>query len=183
MIKPDNPKTPYPHAMMNKKTAFFTILANTIFIRTAFADVVWPALFLETRIMSWWAISLGLLIEYLFIRSFLKVSIKQSLKITLVMNLASCLLGIILTPLSGILWEIFPGILLYKIFDLGTFNPGTWTATFIMSVFINGGIEALVITKVFKTKIGKKGFWLLCAINALSIGAAFISLFIFPAYG
>lgn len=169
--------------MKNKRIIALLILINTFFAQAVFADVVWPAIFLENRMMSWWAILFGLLIEYLFIRFLLKTSIRQSIIITTIMNVISCLLGIIVIPLSGMAWEIFPGILIYKIFHIGTFNPGTWIATFIMSVVINGGIETCVITKVFKRKIGKKGFWLLCAVNALSIGLAFISLLLYPARG
>jgi hypothetical protein len=52
--------------MKNKKMITLLILMNTFFIQSAFADVVWPALFFESHIMSWWAILLGLFIEYFF---------------------------------------------------------------------------------------------------------------------
>jgi hypothetical protein len=32
------------------------------------ADLVWPALLLEGRILTWWAILAGLIIEYFFVR-------------------------------------------------------------------------------------------------------------------
>jgi len=34
----------------------------------AYANVVWPALYLETRLFSWWAIGIGFLIEFFFIK-------------------------------------------------------------------------------------------------------------------
>ena len=39
-----------------------------IFPIAVYANVEWPALVLETRLLSWWAIGLGLLIEYFFIK-------------------------------------------------------------------------------------------------------------------
>ena len=169
--------------MKIKKIIPLLILANAVFVRSAFADIFWPALFFKTNTLYWWVFLLGLIIEYLFIWSFLKKSVKQSIKITLVMNLVSCLLGVILMPLILIVCEILIGTLLHKIFDIVTLNFHTCIATFIISIFMNTGIETLVITKGFKIKMGNKGFWLLCAIHALIIGEIFVSLLIPPAIG
>jgi hypothetical protein len=35
------------------------------------------------------------------------------------------LLGIVLIPFAGILWEFFPGIVIYSVFKIGTFIPQT----------------------------------------------------------
>jgi uncharacterized protein (DUF697 family) len=145
------------------------------------ADVVWPALYLESRMVTWWVIALGLVVEYLFVRKIFGFSVKQALVADVVMNIASVLLGILLIPAAGIAWEFFPGIILYKVFNTGTFNPGTWAMTFLFAVAINAALESLVIRWVFKAKAGKKGFWGLFAANAISVAVAFASLFvIFP---
>lgn len=145
-----------------------------------FADVVWPALFLEQRLFSWWAIGLGLLAEFFFVRWLTTLTVRQGIVADLSMNAASALLGIILIPLAGIAWELFPGSILYKIFDIGTFNPGTWTATFLFAVLINAALESLVLRLAFKQKTGKRVFWWLCVANSLSVGLAFGSLFVRP---
>jgi hypothetical protein len=48
----------------------------------------------------------------------------------------SSLLGWALIPLAGVAWEIFPSIPLYKLLDIGTFNPGTWAATIIHTILL-----------------------------------------------
>jgi hypothetical protein len=147
---------------------------------TLFADVVWPALFLEQRLFSWWAIGLGLFVEFFFVRRLTTLSFRMCIVADLSMNAGSALLGAFLIPLAGIGWELFPGTLIYKVFNVGTFNPGTWLATFLFSVLINGVLEWLVLRFAFRQKIGRKGFWWLCFANSLSVGLAFGSLFVRP---
>lgn len=145
-----------------------------------FADVVWPALFLESRLFSWWAIGFGLVVELSFVRWLTLLDWRKSFMADLTMNTASALLGVVLIPLAGIVWEIFPGIVIYKIFDIGTFNPGTWTATFLFAVFINAGLELLVLRFIFKQKAGKRVFWWLSVANSLSVALAFVSILVHP---
>ncbi|XHR28912.1 MAG: hypothetical protein ACFUZC_23735 [Chthoniobacteraceae bacterium] len=144
------------------------------------ADVVWPALFLEQRLFSWWAIGAGLLAELLFVRYITKLSWSMCIVADIAMNAASSILGFILIPLAGIVWEFFPGLIFCEIFHIGTFNPITWTATFVIAAMVNGSLEGLVLRFGFKQAIGKKGFWLLCLANAVSIGMAFYSVFAHP---
>lgn len=146
----------------------------------AHADVVWPALFLETRLFSVWPIIIGLIIEYLFLRQFFMLSIKRAVIADVLINAASSILGIVLIPIAGIVWEFFPGIILYKAFNIGTFNPGTWSATCLMATAINAAIESMALSKFFKCKIGKRGFWILFLANAISVGIAMVSLYLYP---
>lgn len=147
---------------------------------SAKADVVWPALYLEDRLVTWWAIILGLIVEYFFVRKLFGFGVKKAILADIFMNLASTLLGIVLIPLAGIIWEFFPGEALYRIFNVGTFNPGTWAMTFFFAVVISTVIESLVIRWGFKTRVGKKGFWGLFLANTISTAVAFISVFLFP---
>ena len=144
------------------------------------ADMIWPAAFLESRLLSAWVISAGLFIEYFFVWRVTALGTWRSILADLAMNAASTLLGIILIPLAGIVWEIFPGLLLYKLFDLGTFNPGTWAATFILAVLINAGLELLVLRLGFRQPPGSGLFWWLCLANALSVGVAMGSFLLYP---
>jgi hypothetical protein len=89
------------------------------------ADVVWPALFLAGRMMAWWAIGLGLVVELFFVRFLTGFGWLKSALADVAMNAALSLLGFILIPLAGIAWESSVGIALYKLFNIGTFNPGT----------------------------------------------------------
>ena len=154
----------------------------TLYIAPIIADVVWPALYLEQRLFSWWAIGLGLLVELIFLCRITNLSLRMCVVADLAMNAASALLGTFLIPVAGFLWELFPGIVLYKLFKLGTFNPGTWTATFILAVLVNAVLETTVLRYAFHQKPAKRIFGWLCLANSLSIALAFISLFVYPVH-
>ena len=142
--------------------------------------MVWPALYLEKRLLAWWVIGFGLLVEWRAVHYLTGRSWRGSVWPTLAMNLASTIVGLVLIPLAGFGWEFFPGTLLYKIFDVGTFNPGTWIATLVFAVLINTSIEALVLKRVFKTRFPKDGFLVLALANAVSVGAAMVSIMVAP---
>ncbi|WP_341897795.1 hypothetical protein [Ferrovibrio terrae] len=144
------------------------------------ADVVWPALFIEPRLLSVPVVVLGLLIESAVLRFGFSMSWTRASLLATVSNAASAALGAVLIPASGIAWEFFPGILLYKIFDLGTFNPLTWTATFVLAVVITSGIEVICLRLAFKTPWSQSRWWLWLAANAATVGLAFLSLVIQP---
>ena len=146
------------------------------------ANVVWPALYLETRLLSWWAIAIGLLVEYFYYLKVLKFNKRQALKANLFANLVSAVLGIVLIPALGIAWELFPASVYQFIFDWGTFNPITWIASFCIAAVFNALIEGFVIKKFFYSAFTFRGktFYMLVMFNAVSVGAALISLLIEP---
>src|SRR5262245_50038467 len=108
--------------------------------------MVWPALLVEQRLLSVIPIGAGLVVEWLalWLGGF-GLSWKKAALVDVVMNTASTLLGIVLIPALGIAWEVFPGLVLEKFFDIGTFNPGTWVATFVISVLATTGVEVAVL--------------------------------------
>ncbi len=167
-----------------KKTILAILILTLFFSVPAYADVVWPALYLVSRMVSWWAILTGLIIEYLFVRKLTNFSVSKSIIANVCMNTASTILGMILIPIAGIGLEFFPGMIIYKIFHIGTLNPFTnpftWTATLFFAAFINAFIENFVLNKFFKCKLGWRGFWWLSLANGLSVACVFASLLIFP---
>lgn len=149
---------------------------------TAFADLVWPALYLETRLFSWWAITVGLAIEYLFIRKLFSLEPWRALKVDLTANLVSALAGMFLIPLAGVAWELFPGSLYMWLMDWGTFNPLTWGASFLLACITNAVLEALVIRRGFGLPLkfrSKRFAWLVVA-NMASVGVACASIWMVP---
>lgn len=149
---------------------------------SAYANMVWPAVYLEARLFSWWAISAGLVIESIFVLKLFNLPAIKAFIATFCANFVSAVAGIILIPLSGIAWEIFPGSIFNELFNMGTFNPITWSATFIIACMINVAIEGGVYQKLFKLPFKYKSktfFWFLIA-NAFSVGVALISVFINP---
>ena len=141
---------------------------------TILADVVWPALFLEARLLSIWIILAGLFIEYFFVWRITTLGALKAIWANLAMNAGSTLLGIVLIPAVGFLVALFPGEL------FGTLSLVTWALTFIVAVLLNTLIESFILWKGFKQKMGKKEFWLLGLANALSVGFAVGTLLIFP---
>jgi hypothetical protein len=138
------------------------------------ADVIWPALFVESRLLSIWVIALGLVVEYFFVWRITNLGPIKSIMADVVMNAASTIPGIILIPAIGLVVALVPGEF------VGTFSPITWAATFLACAFLNTAIEWLVLWKLFKQDLGKKQFWLLALANGLSVGIAFASFLIYP---
>jgi hypothetical protein len=148
---------------------------------TLIADMVWPALILEQRLVSVIPITVGLLTEWLALRlGGFGLTWKRAAVIDIVMNLVSTVAGIPLIPLLGLAWEVFPGQVLYKFFNIGTFNPGTWVATFMMATLATTGVEAAVVRWGFKIALGWRRFGVLGLANSLSIAIAFVSLWLRP---
>ena len=145
------------------------------------ADVVWPALMLEQRLVSAIPIGVGLIAELLTLRfGGFGLSWKKAVLVDVVMNAVSTAAGIPVIPLLGLAWEVFPGSILYKHFNIGTFNPGSWTATFVMATAATTGIEAAVVRWGFKIALGRRRLAILGLANSVSVAIAFASLWLRP---
>ena len=165
---------------MKGYTIVMAIVLGVFIPATAYADVVWPALYLEQRLLSWWAIALGLLIEYLFIRKVTSFGIRKSILADFVMNATSALYGIILIPLSGILLDFFAWVVLRDLLPKGWMGWGVECVGGIGAALLNAFIERKAIRKVFKFEFSQKQFWGLFLINVVTVGIAFVSLILFP---
>lgn len=150
-------------------------------IPSSIADVVWPALLVELRLLGLVPILTGLVAEWLvlFFGGF-GLSWKKAVVVDVVMNTVSSIAGIVLIPLLGLAWEFFPGILIQKAFSLGTFNPITWVGTFIIAVAATTAIESAVVRWGFKIPLCQRRFWILFGANAVSVGFAFAGLWLHP---
>jgi hypothetical protein len=144
------------------------------------ADVVWPSLLIEGRLVTVVAIVVGLGVELIAVRYFFNVGWKRAAIVDVAMNAASTILGIVLIPLSGFLWEIFPGSVIYKLFNWGTFNPVTWTASVLLAALVNTAVESQVVRFGFNIKVTKVRFWILFLANLVSVGVAVASLVLSP---
>jgi len=143
------------------------------------ADVVWPALLLEQRLLSVIPITAGLIVEWLALWfGPFGFSWKKAAVVDVVMNAVSAAIGAVLIPALGLLWELLPGQVIHKVFHVGTFNPGTWTATIAIAVFVTTAIEGGVVRWVFKVALIGRRLWVLAAANCVSIGIAFVSVWI-----
>lgn len=90
------------------------------------------------------------------------------------------LIGVLLIPLAGIVWEVGPGLLMYRVLGVGTFNPVTWTTTVVLAALISASIEVLALRWPFRHYIGRRGFAVLTLANLASTAVAAVSLVVWP---
>lgn len=145
------------------------------------ADMVWPGLFMANRLLAWYAITFGIVVEYWFIRKITKLDWIRAIFADVTMNLVSALIGLIAIPILGLLWEATGGEVVNTLFHTGTFNPASWAVTICLSAILNVLVEGLIIVFGFRQNIGVKGFLWLYLANIITVGAAFLSFFMFPA--
>lgn len=166
---------------MKRPLGWITIaLAVLTLPSTVRADVVWPALYLEQRLLSVPVIVMGLLIEALTLHYTFAMDWKRASAASFVVNSVSTIAGILLIPLAGVLWEIFPGLILYKLLDVGTFNPTTWTATFFLALWVTTGIEVVSLRRWFGIHSNRRTWLLWSLANIVTVGLAFASLITWP---
>lgn len=156
-----------------KSTLFLTLsLCATL---PVCADVVWPSLYITKGMLSLKTIILGLIVELLFLKYFTKVDWKKSVIITVLMNLITTILGVILIPIAGLGSEFFFDFVLhaYDKFGIGTFHWSHWLASYILAILINTIIEGLFIKSTLKLKL-KQTFWWLLIANSISVLFCFL---------
>ena len=144
------------------------------------ADVIWPAAVLETRILTRWAIAVGLAVEWPAVRRITGASWARSFGMNVAMNLASTVVGIVLIPLLGIAWELFPMQMVFRFWNMGTFNPYTWGATVLLATLANVALEGAVLRYAFKIAFTRRAFALLFWANLISVGLAMASIVVSP---
>lgn len=147
---------------------------------TAHADMVWPALLLEFRLLSLPVIALGLLVEAAVLRSGFGMRWSRAVFAACVVNAASTALGVVLVPLAGLVWEIFAGFVVYSLLPLGTFNPFGWIATFLVAVAVTTGLEVVCLKQAFGVPPTRRTWKLWALANAASVGLAFAGLLLEP---
>ena len=145
------------------KKFLLSLLLIFLLSTPAFADVVWPSLYIATGMASIKVIITGLLIEMFFVKFFTDTHWLKAAIITVVMNAVTCLLGIVLIPILGLLLEF----VMYPV-NHATFHWTHWAASYLAIIFINTSIEGLVVKLALKKAYKKIFWWLFCA-NALSI--------------
>ncbi len=161
-----------------KKTIIVGILL--ILPTAALANVVWPALYVETKASSVPIIGLSLALEYLAIRWLFRRGIGRSLLYTLAANAASGVVGLVVRPISGLVWELSLGWLVMWMFDWGTFNPVAWFFVPVIGGAINAAFELLTVKLVWKERFSRRAFMVLWAINWITVGMATIWVVLYP---
>ena len=142
-----------------KKVLLFLLLI-IIFATPAYADIVWPSLYIACGMLSIKVIIAGLLIELLFVKFFAHINWIKASVTTFIMNSITCVLGMILIPVSGIFIEL--------ISPFSTFHWSHWLLSYLSVILINTSIEGLVVKISLKQNF-KSVFWWLFMANVLSV--------------
>jgi hypothetical protein len=152
----------------------------TLWAIPAQADMIWPAAVYEGRLLSVPVIAAGLVLEWLFYLFGLKLGWKKAAFVDIVINMISTIAGVLCIPIAGLLWEIFPGFIIYKKYNMGSFSPITWTYTFFIAVLITTMIEIYAAKNVYGIVASKKNILVFLLANTASVGVVFIFIFVFP---
>ena len=155
-----------------KRPRLACIISITLLPSVAHANIVWPALVAETKVSSLQIIALSLLIEYWFFKWLFQIDTKQAILYTMAANISSGILGLFLRPLSGIAYELSLGMIVYWLFNWGSFNPIAWFFVPITGGAINSVLELGTIRIIWKRKITKRNFYLTWMINAFTVAIA-----------
>lgn len=158
---------------MNKFT-ISTALLGFFIPSITYANMVWPALYTETKLSSVPIIGLSLVIEYFFFKWLFTINVKQAISYTILANLISGLLGFFLRPIAGIAYELSLGGIINLLFNWGTFNPIAWIFVPILGGVINAFLELLTIRLIWKQKFNKRNYLFIWMINTITIAIATI---------
>lgn len=160
--------------MNNKEKIILPLIFSFVFPSMAYANIVWPALYTETKVSSIPIIILSLIIEFFFFKWLFKIDVKKAFYYTGIVNIASGILGSVLRPLSGIFYEMSLGMIINMLFNWGTFNPVAWFFVPIIGGAINAFLELLTIRLIWKHKMNKKNYFLTWVINTITVAIATI---------
>ena len=134
----------------------------------ALADIVFPELLFEGRLLAWWVILIGLAIELPFVRLITGFTLKRCVIADLAMNAVSTVAGLLLIPILGLGWELGGS----QVLGERRFDLAHWTGTFLLAVIVNTAIEFAVLRRGFKQQLGIRAFFWLGLANSLSVGLA-----------
>ncbi len=158
---------------MYKLLTIFLILVPI----SAFANVVWPGLFLSSR-MLWWCVPAGILIEYFILKEILKKRWDYILLATVISNLISTIFGAIGALIGNLAFEFTIGQLLFKFYGIGTFNPFSWSSAIFLGALTSTIIEIYSLKIIFKISLTSKQKYIYFGANLISTLLAFASILV-----
>ena len=164
---------------MKALTKIFILSFIFLFAPSVKADVVWPSLYIAKGMTSLHVILSGLAVESIFVKYFAKLIWKKAILISLLMNIVTTILGIVLIPLSGLFSElVFDAVFhVYDKFGIGTFHWSHWLVSYLSVILLNTFIEGICVKIALNLRIKQTFMWLLAA-NAISVLICFIAFMI-----
>lgn len=156
----------------------------TLIFTPILANLMWPGLFVESGLISAWAVILGLLIEWPFVKWVSATGWSRSLGMTTAINAVSFVIGCLVNPIVS-LFIIIPHDLLKELLGKSeTFGVSVWIFTYHGVVLATAGIEYVAFRFFYSEKYYQKhqldrptskkiwfGIWLA---NLASVAVAFL---------
>ncbi|MDI4647888.1 hypothetical protein [Cohnella hashimotonis] len=152
-----------------KRIIFLSVVLFLLVPSVAFANFVWPAMYMTSYVYSWKIILASILLEMIAIRWMTKFPILKSMVVSVVINAVSAVIGAFLLPFSGIVWELIYGPIREWIFDYGTFHWSTWITTLFIAACMNVVLEGLAMRIIFKFRSSIVHILLLFLVNTITI--------------
>jgi hypothetical protein len=141
-----------------------------MWVSTARADVPFTLIFLYGKFTHWWVMVIGLAIEATFLHQFFEMSWKNSGAATLIINVASTLLGFIGLPLIFI--------------PVSALEPPETIAALIIIIaylaVVDNLIELSLLRLAFHIKLSLRRFLIFLVANAITGALVYISLLTIP---
>jgi hypothetical protein len=132
------------------------------------ANVVWPALYLEEKLLSALSIGAGLTGEILVLRAALEVPWRRAIGTGFLMNAVSTVVGILLIPFLGLFWET-----MWEGFGGRYGATASWAVLLVLATAANTAIEIPFAWKVGRVPFGLRlAAWMFAA-NGVTVGLAF----------
>lgn len=163
------------------RVIFLTFMA--LLPTLAFADMVWPGLYIHAKSYSLIPIVCGLLIEFIIFRILFKLKALKCAIVVVVVNAVSALAAYFLYVFYGfgttLIWHSVQGLVNP---NAGTFNPFIWTMDCLSYTLFTTITEYLAIRLIFKIKFkikSKTFLWFFIA-NLLSTMVGLLMTFVQP---
>ena len=155
----------------------FSLLLCLVSIECAKADVIWPTLIIYQGMCSIPYIIIGLIIEILFVKRYMKFDWIKSFWVGIVLNLISALIGYVALVLGGMFIFLCLSYVQAKL-NILTHNFAyviLYGAPLIFCVIVNVLLEGLALKVLFKKQLTDTYKWLTYA-NILSVSVAIVYL-------
>ncbi len=151
-----------------KRWVLFGVLIS--FSGVCAAEAVWPALLLASRLTTGWAITIGLVVEFLAVWKVFGIPWRRAVTVDAAMNAASTILGALVIPFVGLSAHMF-------IVAAGaTLEPLLWGIPILLAVSLYAAVEWVVLVKGFHYRAGRRTFLFLAAANSISVALALLSV-------
>lgn len=137
-------------------------------------NVVWPALYISARSLSWWMIAIGLIVEIVLLWKLFGFGVKKSVLVAVVMNFVSTIFGAAELPRLGLLAEIT----IADPLGFSTFHPVMWFLNFLFLLLINTVLEGVVVLISKRKRQYLAYIYKVLLTNCISLIMVYISLIV-----